>query len=707
MKLEIFNFKCYKGKHTFTIDDEGITLISGYSGVGKSSLVSAIFFAITGQPTKPTPVTIGEDTCKVILDWLNLKIIRSKRPDCLKIETSDGYIYEDDIAQSHIYQIYGTNFFKISYISQNYIETFIFMSPSKKLEFLESLCFSSDEDIENNPNIIKEKIKNSIKQLEKEINSISSHINLLTEQLKDENIEVPVEIQKPDIEIKDFFSSKLQELKSKEKELEHKSNLYFQLEEYQKNISNSKEILKKLESNNEKYKNLFYSIEELQNNKLYKKLLDNLVFHEDIWVEYSKEDNEEYIKDYERDIAYHKNYLKILKNISELEIFETKIKNLQKEKENLLNIYEGKYNCPNCNIDLLLSDNELVISQEKGEIKLSSKEKKKEMMESIQNKIDNLSSKISSLEFYKEQKRELEEKIDITESLSSLEDDLIKLKNHYQSNLKKEEKNKYNLEKQIEYKQKITLNLEYYEIENLIHFQKNKEKLIQEIQLYENRLETNKKSLGNFVIDEIRNVKDDIKKIEQNLIDIREQEFTYENYVSQKNRWNKFVSKQKLLQEKQILLSEINKKLECNYELKNLVLKTESEVIDWKLREISDLVNTLSETLFIEPLFVELSTTKSTKEGEKIQVNLQLTYKNVNDVSLLSGGEKARLNLIFMIAFNMSFKSPLLLLDECTSNLDQEMTELVLEQIEKLNLPKVLFIAHQIVEGNFSQIIRI
>jgi ABC-type transport system involved in cytochrome bd biosynthesis fused ATPase/permease subunit len=76
------------------------------------------------------------------------------------------------------------------------------------------------------------------------------------------------------------------------------------------------------------------------------------------------------------------------------------------------------------------------------------------------------------------------------------------------------------------------------------------------------------------------------------------------------------------------------------------------------------------------------------------------------DMSLLSGGEQARLNLAFILAFAHVFHSPLLLLDECTSNLDQELTEIVLEHIESMRISKVILIAHQVVEGNFTQILR-
>jgi DNA repair exonuclease SbcCD ATPase subunit len=132
-------------------------------------------------------------------------------------------------------------------------------------------------------------------------------------------------------------------------------------------------------------------------------------------------------------------------------------------------------------------------------------------------------------------------------------------------------------------------------------------------------------------------------------------------------------------------------------------------VIDRKILEISQLVNTYLESIFLEPITVQLHTLKKTQtQNEKVQVQLEVYYKNMKcDVSILSGGEQARMNLAFILAFAHVFHAPLLLLDECTSNLDAELTETVIEQIEHVGIPKVIMIAHQIVEGNFKQILQV
>ena len=54
------------------------------------------------------------------------------------------------------------------------------------------------------------------------------------------------------------------------------------------------------------------------------------------------------------------------------------------------------------------------------------------------------------------------------------------------------------------------------------------------------------------------------------------------------------------------------------------------------------------------------------------------------------------------------FNTPLLLLDECTSSLDQDLTETVFNAIrDNFNGKMTLLIAHQVVTGTFDKIIRL
>ena len=51
MKINIKNFKCWHEK-SIEIKDEGIILLSGKSGKGKSSILDAIYFCLFGNGQK-------------------------------------------------------------------------------------------------------------------------------------------------------------------------------------------------------------------------------------------------------------------------------------------------------------------------------------------------------------------------------------------------------------------------------------------------------------------------------------------------------------------------------------------------------------------------------------------------------------------------------------------------------------------------------
>jgi ABC-type multidrug transport system fused ATPase/permease subunit len=79
-----------------------------------------------------------------------------------------------------------------------------------------------------------------------------------------------------------------------------------------------------------------------------------------------------------------------------------------------------------------------------------------------------------------------------------------------------------------------------------------------------------------------------------------------------------------------------------------------------------------------------------------------------SDINMLSGGELSRVILAYTMALAEMFNTPLLLLDECTSSLDQELTETVFTAIrENFNGKLTLLIAHQVVTGVFDKIIKL
>ena len=78
------------------------------------------------------------------------------------------------------------------------------------------------------------------------------------------------------------------------------------------------------------------------------------------------------------------------------------------------------------------------------------------------------------------------------------------------------------------------------------------------------------------------------------------------------------------------------------------------------------------------------------------------------DLNMLSGGELARIILAYTLALSEIFNTPLLMLDECTASLDQDLTSDVFETIKDNFKGKlVLIVAHQIITGTFDNVIKV
>jgi ABC-type transport system involved in cytochrome bd biosynthesis fused ATPase/permease subunit len=106
-----------------------------------------------------------------------------------------------------------------------------------------------------------------------------------------------------------------------------------------------------------------------------------------------------------------------------------------------------------------------------------------------------------------------------------------------------------------------------------------------------------------------------------------------------------------------------------------------------------------------DPINIKLTAFKTTKkQTTKPQINLEIEYKGMEiDLGMLSGGELARVVLAYTLSLAEIFNSPMILLDECTSSLDQEMTTIVMDGIRKSFSNKlVIIIAHQVITGYFD-----
>ena len=109
------------------------------------------------------------------------------------------------------------------------------------------------------------------------------------------------------------------------------------------------------------------------------------------------------------------------------------------------------------------------------------------------------------------------------------------------------------------------------------------------------------------------------------------------------------------------------------------------------------------------PISVRLLPFKETKKSIKPQINIEVEHKGMESgLGRLSGGERSRVILSFTLALADIFNTPLIMLDECTSSLDQDLNNVVVNSLRNHFQNKlILMIAHQSIEGIYDNIINI
>ena len=178
MRLTLENFRCHS-KATFEFPDEGLVQIAGKSGAGKTTILSAILYALFGKLTKPT--SHGKTSCSVILEIDEFVIIRTSRPKRLILRVKD-YEVEGDEAESLILsQITGLSyeeFLASSCVVQGLEASVLSLPPAEQLKFIQNLALSNDKHISN-----RAKIKAKLANLLKNKTTNEGKIALLEEQI--------------------------------------------------------------------------------------------------------------------------------------------------------------------------------------------------------------------------------------------------------------------------------------------------------------------------------------------------------------------------------------------------------------------------------------------------------------------------------------------------------------------------------------------
>jgi DNA repair exonuclease SbcCD ATPase subunit len=579
MRIILKNFKCWVEKD-LTLKDDGIILLSAKSGKGKSSILDAIFFCLFDGGSKL--VTHSKTNCSVTLIIDDMTITRTKRPNHLSLVSDKGE-FEDDIAQSIIDNHFGSLFDVVSYVKQNGSNTFLRMTPTEKLEFIERALFQS-----SNLGLLKEKTRGYVKECNDNLVGCVAKLSTLREMMESQKapqkIDFPLKVKKedyPKVEKNENIKKKNNEIYLKRANheltllkgtLSHlsmiKDSHRFKAEkisEYSirlndligvKNKDDIKDIDKRIKlvednlkkiDDNRRYFQLQSKIEEEE--KLWKEMIqkekDNLeseikkIEDEVKNLSYLSEDelvsNKEYLQDLTK-------YQKLLEDKDNIDfdpekhcISVKKLEEIKKDFEKISNeikILEGSkdlYSCPHCSKSIAITEEGLIASDhlviEDVDQRLEELEKK---MNELKKQIKKLEVEVKEGEEKNNRLNYLDGQIsEILESYEGIEElDVDETISEIKGEIKETEKGLtriQNLKRELDDK-KIKLNKGVYS-DSLNTIRKRLDKMIDELK----NLDMVEEDLGDE--SSLKSERDDLKEKKRNLKSLEEKIGSLENLI--------------------------------------------------------------------------------------------------------------------------------------------------------------------------------
>ncbi len=810
MEVELTNFKCWSTR-TLNISSEGVTLIHGRSGKGKSSILEAIAFAITGKGKNI--IKAGKKSCSVTLRLVDgICITRRKRPNILTVQIPGGDKLEDDAAQGYIDQRFTSTFDIVAYLRQSGKSTsFVTLSPREKLIFLEELAFHG-YDIT--------KLKSSAHDVHREntqkLVSASAKIEILNNQLDEmpelKPVKCPVKTTKG-VKISQYqekLRAKEQQLKEKKKSLSKKIEMKMEelaqvietetkLDSFQENLVEAEEELASLTAkdfvdrtdeidataglvhlivshttlNKKKIKLEQLSVERTKMEEEELASMQNSLtkIESALWDQGKKKEALGEIADREAELLLIKKREEIqnkLQSMTSIQGFESQKKLLEETEQAYSQLSEKTraavdssqvHTCPECNTELRLCQSKLVKLNDstvldKNEI-LQCKKASADMLAELRFK----RKKVAKLEAQKDARIELEKQLKKTpkveETANNLQEEIDDWKEYIRDN-KRSQKEIESLKLKIASRQfsdthkRVTrdydrLSTEIVELEDQIDpdlisqvttdniddlreslaamrreqdlFTANKalssrkrkkieilRKKIQDLGTSENTSDEIKNDLD-ISRTESKKISSKIAKIESLRVRLQ----SYASYINDKGCAKSLNKKLKEIGQEEAVYQTFTQSAE---KLRSKIKEAESKCLEsfvWSLQSAVQLY--LDEFFPHDPITISISRFKTTKSKKqtKPEIHITFSYKGQEfDYQSLSGGELQRVVLAFTLALVEKFDAPFVMLDESTSNLDQDLTNLIVSTIRKYHSARpVILVAHQVVTGVFENMIEI
>lgn len=630
-------------KASFRFDSK-YTLISGPSGSGKTSIFMAIHFAISGNGKRV--VKNGTTKCSVVLEIKNIKITRTKGP-CRLVVNVNNVTYEDAEAQAMINKLLSHS--ELGYVSQRMYKSFVYMTSADKLALIEKMAFSGTNicDLQNRCKSLVLTRRNILADAKKERDTIE---RVLTNIGCDEEINQNYdEIEQTLVRTRTEASLLLSRLESAKRNWSQKQFLLCQLEEINREINQPigeydlQELITQRNQFN-RYTNL-------------KRQLDEKTQHSGMTEK-------------ELDVC--------IQDMNRLKTIQLKLSNLTKLRNELLIKEEFKKThavhigeCPECNTALSSWNNKLFTTT---------------------NEMKNIT--IDESKVCEQQLNKLEADISILEELKKDKEEILKL---YDDDVDADN-----------------------QLKNLLHLKKNdkiwedcikekcenpSDKLITKARDAENSKFNRKKNQ-----DKIERINNTLFQLEQKLENVEVLSKNLDTlYTTIKSLEE---NKKSIEMKKQWDIVRTLREVERDMELKlpsavrlTALIKTAEHMA---LEEILENIN-IRVGIYLQRILPSVTATLVFEEkniSEKVDVKIYINDM-LTDVNSLSGGEFARLAIVFAIAMAEMNNVDTLFLDESFASLDSDSTETVLNAIKDNYFGNVIVIAHQTTKGVFDEVLEL
>jgi DNA repair exonuclease SbcCD ATPase subunit len=142
---------------------------------------------------------------------------------------------------------------------------------------------------------------------------------------------------------------------------------------------------------------------------------------------------------------------------------------------------------------------------------------------------------------------------------------------------------------------------------------------------------------------------------------------------------------------------------------KQKVIEAEHESLQFMIEIINSHLSVLLQDFFSESFGDPIQIYLELESDKRPQVNTIINYKgNKVDYKSLSTGEYARVKLAFDLTFKEILGENIIMLDECTANLDQDLSTKIFNKI-KTTFPSktILVVAHQVIMGTFDHVLQL